>query len=62
MSKSQSVDGPEIEVMPSQVGEIRDAEKQVQHDAVFGNIINDGPNYRNVRISHMFPSVGADLF
>lgn len=62
MSKFKSMDEPEIDPVPSQVGEIYDMEKDVHHDAVFGDNTEDGPNYRNVRISHMILLGCADLF
>lgn len=39
-----------LEPVPSHVGEVHDA----SHDAVFGEMSGDGPNYRNVRaFSHV---------
>lgn len=38
--------------VPPQSGDIGHAEDQ--YDAVFGDITNDGPNYRNVHLKSIF--------
>ncbi|OJJ54274.1 hypothetical protein ASPSYDRAFT_161130 [Aspergillus sydowii CBS 593.65] len=49
MSKPKYEDEFEdIAPAPSQVGEILDTKETHEHDAVFGGITEDGPNYRNV--------------
>lgn len=51
MSKPKYEDEFEdIAPAPSQVGEILDTKDTRDHDAVFGGITEDGPNYRNVRV------------
>ncbi|KAJ5433661.1 uncharacterized protein N7458_012817 [Penicillium daleae] len=62
MSKSKAIDCPEIDRAPPQVGEIHDAEKYMHHDAVFGDMGEGGPNYRNVRIEHNIVTTTSDLF
>ncbi|KAF5004863.1 hypothetical protein FDECE_8645 [Fusarium decemcellulare] len=49
MSKTSKIseDPHGIAPIPSQAGEVLD-DKAVTHDAVFGEITEDGPNYRNV--------------
>ncbi|KAI3077840.1 hypothetical protein CBS147353_4303 [Aspergillus niger] len=60
MLKSKEIsNGPEIDHMPPQVGEVFDAEKHVHDDdAVFGDVGNNGPNYRNIGLGVLgIPSV-----
>lgn len=38
----------ELAPIPSQIGEVHN-DPNYAHDAVFGEITEDGPNYRNVR-------------
>jgi hypothetical protein len=53
MSKSKSLDQSlGVAPLPVEAGEVDDGvSKDIQHDAVFGDITEDGPNYRNVRPS-----------
>jgi hypothetical protein len=53
MSKSKSSDKPlGVAPLPVHPGEDVDGvSKDIHHDAVFGDITEDGPNYRNVRPS-----------
>lgn len=44
---------PPIAREPSQLGEIIKEQDTYTHDAVFGEVTEDGPNYRNVSISHV---------
>lgn len=46
---------------PSQLGDIIE-DQTYAHDAVFGEITEDGPNYRNVRVSGVFLVHGADWY
>lgn len=46
MSKAK-VGPEELATVPSQIGEIHNGTSYT-HDAVFGDITDDGPNYRNV--------------
>ena len=51
MSKSKSLDESQgVAPLPVETGEIGDS-IDIQHDAVFGDITEDGPNYRNVGLS-----------
>jgi hypothetical protein len=58
MSKAKSLDESQhITPVPVEAGEVHDGvSKDIQHDAVFGDITEDGPNYRNVN-----PSVCSGL-
>ncbi|KAJ5455837.1 uncharacterized protein N7458_004101 [Penicillium daleae] len=48
MSKSKSLDeSQDVASLPVEAGEVGDS-IDIQHDAVFGDITEDGPNYRNV--------------
>jgi hypothetical protein len=44
---SEKTKGDFLAPVPSQIGEI---EEGAAHDAVFGEITEDGPNYRAVRL------------
>jgi hypothetical protein len=50
MSKSKSMDDSmNIAPPPVEAGEVDNFSKEdIQHDAVFGDITESGPNYRNV--------------
>jgi hypothetical protein len=50
MSKSKPLDQSlGVTPLPVEAGEVGDGvSKDIQHDAVFGDITEDGPNYRNV--------------
>lgn len=59
MSKSKNLDESQhIAPLPVEAGDVHNgASKDIQHDVVFGDITEDGPNYRNVS-----PSVCSGLF
>lgn len=40
-----------IAPLPVEAGGVDDISKGIQHDAVFGDITEDGPNYRNVGLT-----------
>jgi hypothetical protein len=51
MSKSKSLEeSQDVAPLPVEAGEVGDS-IDIQHDAVFGDITEDGPNYRNVGLS-----------
>lgn len=46
---------------PSQLGDIRE-DQTYAHDAVFGEITEDGPNYRDVRVPGGSLAHGDDFY
>ncbi|KAH8429195.1 uncharacterized protein LDX57_006864 [Aspergillus melleus] len=51
MSKKEKTDLDPEAIAPAQFpGDPVLAEKAIEHDAVFGEITESGPNYRNVRV------------
>lgn len=59
MRRSKEDTEEELATLPSGAGEV-DNDATLGHDAVFGNITEKGPNYRDVHIPYL-PSLNKEL-